>query len=235
MNIGGYLKTSLIEWPEKISSVIFTAGCNFRCPFCHNAELVLQEGFTQIPEKQIFTDLKKRKEWNDVVIVTGGEPTIHKDLPIFLKKIKNMGYLIMLHTNGTNPKMIELLLKKKLIDRISIDVKGEMKDYQKYSNIQFPILNVKKSLELVINSGLYYELRTTVVPGLHNLENLILLAEDIKSFGQTDKIEWILQEFRPLNTFDKEYIKIKPFSKEEMLEFQKILQKIIPQTSLRGV
>ncbi len=134
MEIAGYIKTSLIEWPGKISSVIFVPGCNFRCPFCHNADLVSRKGFTQIPEKLIFADLKSRKKWIDAVVVTGGEPTLQADLSRFLSRIRRMGLMTMVHTNGTKPEVIEKLIKKKLVDYWAMDLKGDLQNYSNYTN-----------------------------------------------------------------------------------------------------
>ncbi len=236
MKIAGYLKTSLIEWPGKIASVIFTPGCNFRCPFCHNADLVNPKKSQKIPlisEKEILEDLKSRKKWIDAVVVTGGEPTLQKDLPGFLKKVKGMGLLTMIHTNGTNPKVIHNLIIKKLVDYICLDLKGDFKNYHKYTDVQLPITKTQKSFKIIAKSGEEYEFRTTVVPGLHDLNNLEELAKEIKEIAP--KAKWYLQQFRPMNTLDKRFMKVEPFPKEKMESFQNSLKKIIPQVLLRGV
>ncbi len=234
MEIAGYIKTSLIEWPGKISSVIFVPGCNFRCPFCHNADLVSRKGFTQIPEKLIFADLKSRKKWIDAVVVTGGEPTLQADLSRFLSRIRRMGLMTMVHTNGTKPEVIEKLIKKKLVDYWAMDLKGDPENYGRYvGNIKYQISNIKTSMQLIANSGVDYEFRTTVVPALHNLENLIKLARQIGTISEN--CHWFLQQFRPINCVDKKYLSIKPYSEEELKKICRKLQKIIPQTNLRGV
>ena len=242
MQIASYLKTSLIEWPGKIASVIFTPGCNFRCPFCHNASLVNQtERLTLIDEKQIFADLKKRKKWVDAVVVTGGEPSLQKDLPKFLKKIKKLGFLGMIHTNGTNPEVIARLLSCYLIDYVAMDIKGDFENYSNYTNCPNDqiIKNVKESMRLIIESEVEYEFRTTVVPGLHDLPSLKKLAEQIALILNTKSLilntKWYLQQFQPKNNLDKKFLKIKPYSKEEMENFQRHLQKVIPGVFLRGV
>lgn len=233
MEIAGYIKTSLIEWPGKISSVIFVPGCNFRCPFCHNADLVLGRGFSRIQEKRIIADLKSRKGWVEAVVVTGGEPTLQKDLPMFLKLLKSLNFLTMVHTNGTKPEVIEKLIKRKLVDYWAMDLKGDFENYEKYTNVQCTIYNVQKSIELIVKSGVDYEFRTTVVPGLHNLKNLIKLARQIGIISENCR--WFLQQFRPINCVDKKYLTIKPYSEEELKKICRKLQKIIPQTSIRGV
>lgn len=244
MEIAGYIKTSLIEWPGRISSVIFVPGCNFCCPFCHNADLVDDKvgRFSRIDEEQIFADLISRKGWVEVVVVTGGEPTLQADLSRFLSRLKQMGFLTMVHTNGTKPEVIERLIKKKLIDYWAMDLKGDLQNYSNYTNCfnDQIIKNVPKTIKLIINSGVEYEFRTTVVPGLHNLKNLIELARQLESIFVNCKLKiencsWFLQQFRPINCLDKKYLSIKPYSEEELKKVCRKLQKIVPQTSIRGV
>lgn len=256
MLIAGYLKTSLIEWPGKICSVIFTQGCNFQCPFCHNRELVgngftqIGDGFTRIDEQVVLEDLKKRRKWIDVVAITGGEPTLQKDLPEFLGKLGVLGMLRMVETNGSRPEVVAKLVGGKLVDKWSMDVKVDFGNYLIIQNanlkMQNLIQNVKTSIGLIANSGVEYEFRTTVVPGIHNLTNLKQLAGEIGQICQIGPIgsnkatkrfepKWFLQQFRPINCLDKDYLKKKPFTKVEMDEFLAEVQKIVPNTYLRGV
>lgn len=236
MQIASYLKTSLIEWPDKIASVIFTPGCSFRCPFCHNANLVKNSGISLINENEILADLKKRRKWIEAVVVTGGEPTLQKDLLKFLRSVKSLKLFTMIHTNGTSPETIKKLLAKKLIDYLAMDLKGDFEGYANYTgNVDLQISKVKSSAKLIAGSGIEYEFRTTVVPGLHNLNNLSILAEEIKEVSLTNKTKWFLQQFQPKNTFDKKFLKVKPYSKEEMKTFQRVLQEIVPNVFLRGI
>ncbi len=260
MQIVGYLKTSLIEWPGKIASVIFVPGCNFRCPFCQNRDLVDPSriaGLQEISEQSFFADLKKRKKWVDAAVITGGEPTLAADLPEFLSKIKNLGFLTMIQTNGTKPKIINKLIIKKLTDYIAMDVKGDLENYSNYTNCSNDqiIENVKKSIKIIAGSGVEYEFRTTVVPGLHDLNNLARLAEEIAEEVQRCKgakkqrsrfgplnlcasvpgSKWYLQQFRPVNTLDPKYMKVEPYTGGQMKNFQKKLQKVFPHIYLRGV
>jgi pyruvate formate lyase activating enzyme len=236
MQIVGYLKTSLIEWPGKITSVIFTPGCNFRCPFCHNADLVdprKSKKTSLISEKEILEDLRSRKKWIDAVVITGGEPTLQASLSGFLNRVKEMGFLTMVHTNGTHPEVIRNLIIRKLVNYICLDLKGDLGNYEKFTNVQFPMTNVQRSLEAIAKSRLEYEFRTTVVPGLHDLNNLKELAKEIKEIASGAK--WYLQQFQPKNCLDKKFLKVEPFSKEKMEGFQNSLKKIIPQVFLRGI
>jgi len=244
MQITGYLKTSLIEWPGKISSVVFTLGCNFRCPFCHNADLIDSAKFNKkmlLDKREVLDNLEKRKNWTDAVVITGGEPTLQRDLPDFLKKVRNLGFLRMIQTNGTRPEIVNGLIIKGLTDYIAMDIKGDLENYSNYTNYSNDqmVKQIEETMRFIINSEVGYEFRTTVVPGLHNLKNLTKLARQIKTMLDTkykiQNTKWFLQQFRPINTLDKKFLEIKPFSESELETFQKELQKIIPHTFLRGV
>jgi len=240
MRIVGFVKTSLIEWPGKISSVIFTPGCNFRCPFCHNAGLVnidKAKRLSRIDEKQILTDLRKRKKWVEAVAITGGEPTLQAGLSKFLSKLKKKGFMIMWETNGSRPEIVTKLQGEKLVDYWAMDLKGDFTNYLKFIGVKDEniVERVKKSVRLILESGVEYEFRTTVVPGLHDLNNLKKLAKQVALPADRLKTKWFLQQFRPVNTLDKKFLELKPFPEEQMKIFQKEMQKIIPNTFLRGL
>jgi len=242
VQIAGYLKTSLIEWPGKIAAVIFVPGCNFRCPFCHNSDLSdpqKQPKLTFFEEGEIFADLKKRQKWVDAVVVTGGEPTLQPELAGFLKKLKKMGFLTMIETNGSKPETITRLLKDGLIDFVAMDYKGNFDNYQNFINVKCQMLNVKSSMELILKSGIGCEFRTTVVPGLHNEKILIQMAGEIRSLIENCKLKivnyhWVLQNFRPTNCLDLRFSELKPFTPGELKEYLKTAQKIVLQTEIRG-
>jgi pyruvate formate lyase activating enzyme len=236
MQIAGYLKTSLIEWSGKICSVLFTPGCNFRCPFCHNPDLVDPQKIDKNilkDEEEIIKDLEERKKWIDAVVITGGEPTLQSDLHDFLKKIKIMGFLTMMHTNGTRPEIIKELVHCRLVDYICMDLKGDFENYSRFNGAEVDMEKIKESVKLISESGLEFEFRTTVVPTLHDLPNLLKLARQLQSI--INNPQWFLQQFQALNCFDPKFKKLKSYSKEELETFQKELQKIIPNIYLRGV
>jgi len=253
MIIAGYLKTSLIEWPGKIASVIFTQGCNFRCGFCHNAELVGnadntdiitdnadKKRITRIEEGVVLGDLEKRRKWIDAVVITGGEPTLQEDLPRFLGDLGELGFLRMVETNGSRPEVIRRLIESGLVDYWTMDIKCNFDNYQNCTNVKTEMLDVKSSMRLIANSGVEYEFRTTVVPGLHTLGNLTTLAREIHSsiyplIHSSIQPKWYLQQFRPVNCLDRSFLKKKGFSKDEMERFLEEVKKIIPQTYLRGI
>ncbi len=176
MRIGGFVKNSLVDWEEKVAAVIFTKGCNFRCGYCHNPSLVLPELIDKtedIDEKEVLDFLVEKNNWLDGVVVTGGEPTIHRDLPEFLEKIKSLGYSLKLDTNGTNPSMLQKIIKNKLADYIAMDVKilPEKSLYAKITGIQVTadiIEKIMSSILLLNNSAIEVEFRTTIIPGIHD-------------------------------------------------------------------
>lgn len=152
MVIGGLQKFSLIDYPHKISAIIFTIGCNFRCPFCHNPELVNPKIYPEkIPEKAVFEFLKNRRKKLDAVVITGGEPSLHKDLYQFISKIKSMGFLVKLDTNGTNPHILSKLIKDNLLDYLAMDIKGSLDKYEEIAGIKVNLENIKESVKIILD------------------------------------------------------------------------------------
>ena len=216
MKIGGFQKNSLIDYPNLISAVVFTYGCNFRCPFCHNAELVIKKPEHLYDENDILAFLKTRINKLDAVSITGGEPTLHKDLPDFIAKIRAMGFKVKIDTNGTNPKMVELLIRKGLIDFIAMDVKTHLvkKDYSHIIGIKLSdemFNNILKSIEIIKSSGIEHEFRITAIKGIHNRDVLNHILSSIKGAEN-----FVIQGFNPENTLDPEWHKMKPLPKEEI-------------------
>lgn len=181
MIIGGLVKFSLNDYPGKTSAVIFTRGCNFRCHYCHNPELVLSEKYaSEIPLVEIFSFLKSRINQLDAVVVTGGEPTQHADLSEIIKKIRKMGFLVKIDTNGSRPEMLEALIKESNIDYVAMDIKAPFENYEKITGVPISPEKLKKSISLIINSGLNHEFRTTIVKSLTNFDDLRKIAENIR-------------------------------------------------------
>lgn len=243
MKIAGYLQTSLLEWPGKISAVVFLPGCDFRCPFCHNKDLVLSpQKLPAIPEEEVLTDLEKRKKWIDGVVFTGGEPTLTADLVDFLEKVKGLGFLTMMETNGTKPEVLKRLFKKKLLDRLSLDVKTELESeaYTQAAGAEVDLEAIKKSIKMVANSGLEFEFRTTVVSTIHTQESLVRLAKQLKEIGDQASESaglpwWFLQQFRSQDCLDPRFEKIKPYDLEFLEKVLAAAKRHFPQTKLRGV
>lgn len=188
MRIGGFQKLSLIEYPGKISCVVFTIGCNLRCPYCYVPQLVLPEktkGLREISESEIFSFLEKNKGLNDAVVITGGEPTLQPDLCDFIRRIKEMGYLVAIETNGTNFEMLKLLIEERLVDYVEMDIKNRL-DFERYSLAVGNVLteemfeNIKKSIELLLKDIVPYEFRTTLVKEFHGIDDVVEIAKAIK-------------------------------------------------------
>jgi len=213
VKLGGWQKCSLIDFPGKVCAVLFTKGCSFRCPFCHNPGLVLPKQLAQehLDEKIVFEFLQKRKGLLDGVVVSGGEPTIHADLPEFLTTIKTMGFAIKLDTNGDHPEMIERLIRKNLVDYWAMDRKASLPRYAQITGIPIDTRKIEQSSSLIIQSGLPYEFRTTLVRELHPPEEVEHIARELHGVNR-----FILQQFRPLITLDPKLQTASPYNDEEM-------------------
>jgi pyruvate formate lyase activating enzyme len=217
MEIGGLQKTTLIDYPGKVACTIFTLGCNLRCPWCYSKELVLPEEIKNQPklkEEEIFSFLKERKGLLQGVVVCGGEPTIQKDLLKFVSKIKEMGFLVKLDTNGTNPYVLKNLIDKKNIDYVAMDVKVPKERYQEILGFSGDI--IERSINILKNSGIDYEFRTTVVPSIHTKEDIVKVA---KWIGPGSK--YFIQNFRAQKTINPDFENKKSFLDEELKEIKK--------------
>lgn len=182
MEIFGFEKLSLVDYDGKVAATLFTSTCNFRCGFCHNAPLVTgTNSLTAIPNEDIFALLKKRQGILEGVCITGGEPTLQKDLPEFIEQIKNLGYSVKLDTNGTNPKMVKTLYENGLVDYFAIDVKNDKDNYGEIIGINnYDVRKVNETVEYLINNVSDYEFRTTLIKQYHKDENILKIGEWIK-------------------------------------------------------
>lgn len=194
MKVTGIQKLTLLDYPGVVACTVFTAGCNFRCPFCHNAMLVLPEQIDDecLTDDEVFGFLKKRRGVLDGVAVTGGEPLLHADMPEFLARVKELGYKIKLDTNGSNPELLSEIVKNKLVDRVAMDIKNAPAEYARTIGLKsFDIAPVERSKEMLLRGDIDYEFRTTVVKGIHTKESLIGAAKWIKGAK-----EYYLQQFK---------------------------------------
>lgn len=194
MKVTGIQKLTLLDYPGVVACTVFTAGCNFRCPFCHNAMLVLPEQIDDecLTDDEVFGFLKKRRGVLDGVAVTGGEPLLHADMPEFLARVKELGYKIKLDTNGSNPELLSEIVKNKLVDRVAMDIKNAPAEYARTIGLKsFDIAPVERSKEMLLRGDIDYEFRTTVVKGIHTKESLIGAAKWIKGAR-----EYYLQQFK---------------------------------------
>lgn len=230
MKIHGFQKLTLLDFPEKTAATIFTGGCNLRCPFCHNGDLVLDPSSVgEIPMEEVLEALSKRRGFLDGVCITGGEPLLNSDIADFIKKIKDMGFLVKLDTNGTLPERLHELLLSGLLDYVAMDIKNSKNSYAKTVGLEkFDISGVEKSVTLLRTSGVMHEFRTTLVRELHTVE-------DMREIGQWLKGEerYFLQAFKLSdNVLDKT---LTGFEKDELEAMLLAVKEYIPNAKLRGI
>jgi len=235
MEFKGFQKTSLIEYPGKIVSVAFVGGCNFRCPFCQNPDLISSfEDLPSIPEEEVIRYLVSKKKWLDGLSITGGEPTLYEDLPNFTRRVREEGFLVEIETNGTNPKMIRNLIEDDTVSYIALDVKAPLvwEKYKRAAGIEDKILfeKVKETVGILLESSADYEFRTTVVPGLSSEVDIMDIATQIRGAKR-----YVLQQFRNERTLDKNYERLKPYPKEKLEEIKAQIEDYFEICETRGV
>jgi pyruvate formate lyase activating enzyme len=216
MTIGGLQKVTLVDYPGKLACTVFLSGCNFRCPFCYSKELVLEpeiKNHPQISEDYFFDFLNEKKGMLEGCVICGGEPTIHGEALVdFIKKIKKESFLVKFDTNGTNPEMIKRLINEKLIDYIAMDIKAPLikEKYELACGASFDVEKIKESISIIKDSGIEYEFRTTVVPGIHTAEDIINIANEIAPANK-----YFIQRFRgEKGTIDPRFENVVPFPDE---------------------
>ncbi|MBR0535780.1 MAG: anaerobic ribonucleoside-triphosphate reductase activating protein [Clostridia bacterium] len=229
MIIKGFQKLTLLDFPGRMACTVFTGGCNFRCPFCHNALLVTEMDDVEYTEEEIFSYLEKRRNVLDGVAVTGGEPLLQKDIERFLYEIKEKGFAVKLDTNGSYPGKLADILEMGLADYVAMDIKNSRARYGETVGIKnFDIKPVEESVELLRSSGVDYEFRTTLTKDFHTPQDMQELAEWIKG---TPK--YFLQNFVDSgNLIDAS---CKGLSKAEMNEMLEIARLYLPSAELRGI
>lgn len=231
MKIKGIQGVSTVDYPGRIVTTLFTGGCNFRCPFCQNRDLILNhERISTIPDKEVVDKLKRRKGFIDGVCITGGEPTIEVDLVSFCRRLKTLELLVKVDTNGYLPLRIEELIEKKAVDYIALDIKSSPERYSFASGIQVDLGRIEKSIELLMNFKIDYEFRTTCVPGF-------VEEEDLKKIGGLVKGGrfYALQQFRPGTTIDPSLSRLKPYPGERLESFAQIMGSYVERVEIRGL
>lgn len=226
MFIGGFQKCSLIDYPGKICAIVFTQGCNFRCPYCHNPELVKPEMYEEpLPENYILDFLERRKTMLEGVTVTGGEPLLHKNLPVFLRNIKELGYAVKLDTNGSFPEELKKIVDDRLVDYIAMDIKAPLEKYNSVAGIDVNMRDIEKSIAIILHSNLDYQFRTTVVKSLLNIEDLKKIAKLLRGAHS-----YILQRFRfDSKIIEESLLNKTEYSEEEMQRFQNIVTVLLKE------
>ncbi len=227
MQIGGIQKTSLLDYPEKISAIVFTKGCNFRCGYCHNPELFQKDKPATHSETEFFEFLKTRKGKLDAVVITGGEPCLQRGLLEFILKIKKLGFLIKLDTNGSFPEVLKKVLPH--IDYIAMDIKAPLENYSTVVNSNIDTEKIKESIDLIMNSNLDYEFRTTAVKSQLTLSDFLKISETIKGAKK-----YYIQKFRNNKVLNPEFETKTTFSEEEFAEIIKKIKNNFGKIELRG-
>ncbi len=231
MRIAGLAKTSLLDWDGNVTAVIYLPGCNFRCPVCHNRELVLEpDRVDEVPWKEVEDFINDNREFLDGVVVTGGEPTIHKDLPELLRKLRRLDVKIKLDTNGSRPDVLESLIGEGLVDFIAMDLKAPLDSkYDTVAGVEVDLSAIKRSIEIIMSSGIDYEFRTTVVPVLLKDNDY----ERIASYVGTAK-RYALQHFRPKNTLDPNFSVLDPIPEARMKAIAEKCKPYVRRVVIRG-
>ena len=230
MIIGGLQKLTLIDYPGKLAATVFFTGCNFRCPWCYSSELVLPEKIKEqqkISEKELFSFLKERKRLLEGVVICGGEPTINRDLPKFIKRIKELGYFVKLDTNGSNPKMLKKLIKNELVDYVAMDVKLPKEKYPKI--LKAKVDDIEESIKILKQNKVDFEFRTTVIPTVLEKKDILKIAKWIMG----PKVKYYLQNFRAEKTIDPKFEKVKPYPDKYLLNIQKAISPFFESCEIR--
>ena len=228
MKLSGIQKLTLLDFPGKVACTLFTPGCNFRCPFCHNASLVFS-CVQNITEEEVLSFLKKRVGILDGVCVTGGEPLLQKDIANLLREIQALGFLVKLDTNGAFPQRLEPLLKEQLVDYVAMDIKASRRNYHTAIGLATVDLDsIERSVELLKTSGIDHEFRTTTVKGIHSAKDF----EDIAQWLAGEE-KYFIQQYTPSDDMIGE--PFAQFTKDELEDFAAIVRQTVKTVSLRGI
>ena len=224
MRFAGFQKTSLIDYPDRVASVLFTAGCNLRCPYCHNGELV--QGYTGPfhEEEDILEDLLVRKRYVDSVVVSGGEPTLDPGLPVFLEMLRGHGFNIKLDTNGLKPDALRECMP--FLDYIAMDIKTSLENYTSLGTEDTAL--ILKSIKIIKGFELDYEFRCTAVPGFVETETVQKIGEMVRGAKK-----FVFQQYKPEKTLDPKYNEVKAYSEERIQEFARVMDDFVDKVVLR--
>lgn len=230
MKIHGFQSLTLLDYPGKVACTVFLGGCNFRCPFCQNTGLVLApEREAVVPMEEVMGVLRKRRGMLDGVCITGGEPTLTSDLREFILRVRELGYLVKLDTNGYRPEVLENLLAEGLLNYVAMDIKSSPENYARVAGLPgLDLQRIRHSVELLMGAGVDYEFRTTVAQGLHTREDIEAIGRWLQGCRR-----YFLQNYR-----ESEQVMMPVFagfSREQLENFRRLLLEYIPQVGIRGV
>lgn len=227
MRIGGLEHTTLIDFPGKVACILYTIGCNFRCPYCHNPELV-DETAQEIPQDDVWKFLEERRGLLDGVVITGGEPTLHDDLPEFIGRVKQLGFAVKLDTNGTRPAMLQKLIKSKLLDYIAMDIKAPLEMYT--YTVGRPVLpeTLRTSIEIIKSSPVSYEFRTTIIKSLLSFEDMEQIGKEIRG-AKT----YYLQKFNGGKILNPQFKNKTTYSDAELFRMRQMMLQYVSFCGIR--
>ncbi len=229
MTIEGLQKLTLLDYPGKTACTVFLGGCNYRCPFCHNYELAAGPLEPLMEEEALLSFLKKRQGLLDGVCVTGGEPLLREELPAFIRKVKALGYLVKVDTNGTFPDRLKALAAEGLLDYVAMDIKNAPARYRSTAGVENPLLErVRESVAFLLSGPVDYEFRTTVIKGLHRLEDMAEISRWIQGARR-----YFLQQFRVSDQVPDPALEA--YAPGEMRQLLQVVQKAVPSAQLRGI
>lgn len=231
VEIKGLEKFAPLDFPGHISATVFLGGCNFRCPFCHNADLVLRpEALDTMPLDYFITFLDSRRDWLEAVCVSGGEPLLQEDLEVLLRVIKDRNMLVKLDTNGSLPERLRELIGAKVVDNIAMDIKAPLSRYKQVTRSEVSEDDIVRSIELVRGSGLPYTFRTTVVPGLIGEKDLLEIAQMLHRAKRFQ-----IQQFSRRNPVDKMFAQIDPYPEEEIHRLAGLVKPYFDEVRIEGI
>jgi pyruvate formate lyase activating enzyme len=214
--IVGLQRLSLVDYPGRLCSTIFTAGCNFRCPYCFNVEIVLEPNkLASISEEEALELLRARRGFIDGVCIGGGEPTLHGALPAFIRRVKLLGLKVKLDTNGSRPRMLRRLLEDELLDYVAMDVKAPLGRYPEVAGARVDVEAIRESIRILRRGRVDHEFRTTIVPGILTMEDVREIAKTL-----TGSKRYVLQQFRPGKTLDPRLRDVEPYPEEALLRLR---------------
>lgn len=230
MIISGFQKSTFLDYPDKLSALIFTYGCNLRCRYCHNPELVTLpcNMSSLVKEEDILSFLKKRKDFLDALVITGGEPTLQNDLIPFIKRVKDIGLLVKLDTNGTNSVIVKEILDLDIVDYWAMDIKYEEEIYKQNLQEDIQYKEIRESIKLIMDRARDYEFRTTYVKGIHTIESVRGIGELIKGAKR-----YYIQNFRPGKTIDMGLNISNSFTLNELKKMKNEMKKYVKDTEIR--
>ncbi|MCL2711718.1 MAG: anaerobic ribonucleoside-triphosphate reductase activating protein [Methanomassiliicoccaceae archaeon] len=231
MKIAGFLKTTLLDWDGMVACTVYLQGCNFTCPYCHNRDIVVSDNVTEIPEEQVLDYIKDNSDFLDGVVVSGGEPLMNKDIHKFLGKLKALNVKVKLDTNGSLPDVLDDLIGSELVDMVAMDLKSSLNErYDAAAGCAVDIEKIRKSISVIIDSGIEHEFRTTAVPVYVKEEDIRNICKNIKGAKR-----YRIHQFRNKFTIDAALSVIDPYPVSRLTAMADIAKEYVKDVKIRGV